>query len=109
MNQTHSRLLGLCLSLAFPAWGALAVETATRTAYPKAPRADQVDDYHGTRVADPFRPLENPDAPATRAWIEAENALTRRFLDAIPERPSIERRLTKLWSYERFTTPVREG
>ncbi|MDL2716465.1 MAG: prolyl oligopeptidase family serine peptidase [Acidobacteriota bacterium] len=109
MNQTHSRLLGLCLSLAFPASGAFAGEAATRTAYPKAPRADQVDDYHGTRVADPFRPLENPDAPATRAWIDAENVLTRRFLDAIPERPSIAQRLTKLWNYERFTTPVREG
>ena len=109
MNHATSRSFGLCLSLALSTGGALAGDAATRPAYPKAPRADQVDDYHGTRVADPFRPLEDPDAPATRAWIDAENALTRSTLDAIPERPALERRLTKLWNYERFTTPVREG
>ena len=49
---------------------------AVRPAYPKAPRANQVDDYHGTRVADPFRPLEDADSPETRKWIDAENALT---------------------------------
>jgi prolyl oligopeptidase len=109
MNHATSRSLGLCLSLALSTGCVLAGDATTRPAYPKAPRADQVDDYHGTRVADPFRPLENLDAPATRAWIDAENALTHAYLDAIPERPAIERRLTKLWNYERFTTPVREG
>ena len=49
--------------------------------YPEAPRSDTVDDYHGTRVADPYRPLEDPDAPATRAWIEAENKITFGFLE----------------------------
>ena len=44
--------------------------------YPVAPTADQVDDYHGERVADPYRPLEDSDAPASRAWIDAQNALT---------------------------------
>src|ERR1019366_3223973 len=74
-----------------------------------APRAEQVDDYRGTKVADPFRPLENPDTPETRAWIDAENTVTRAYLDAISERPAIRERLTKLWNYERFSTPVREG
>ena len=109
MNHRFSRSAGLCLSLVVTAQGSLAGATAPRPAYPKAPRTDQVDDYHGTRVADPFRPLEDPDAPATRAWIDAENALTRTTLDAIPERPALERRLTKLWNYERITTPLREG
>ena len=44
--------------------------------YPKPKKVDQVDDYHGTKVADPFRWLENPDAPDSRAWIEAENKIT---------------------------------
>ncbi|MCM3877872.1 MAG: prolyl oligopeptidase family serine peptidase, partial [Thermoanaerobaculia bacterium] len=109
MNHATSRSVGLCLSLAFSTGCVLAGDAATRPAYPKAPRADQVDDYHGTRVLDPFRPLEDPDAPETRAWIEAENAMTRAFLDAIPERAAIRDRLTKLWNYERFTRPVREG
>ena len=48
--------------------------------YPTPPTTDQVDDYHGTAIADPYRPLEDSDAPATRAWIEAENELTERVL-----------------------------
>jgi prolyl oligopeptidase len=110
MHQSRLRTLALCLSLGLPSTQSLATaDTPTRPAYPKAPRAEQFDDYHGTKVADPFRPLEDPDAPATRAWIDAENAMTRAFLDAIPERAAIRDRLTKLWNHERFSTPVREG
>ncbi len=81
----------------------------SRLAYPKAPRAAQMDDYHGTKVADPFRPLEDADAPATRAWIDAENAVTRAWLDAIPERAAIRARLESLWNYERFSSPFVKG
>jgi prolyl oligopeptidase len=109
MNYATSRSSWLWLSLALSIGGASAGDAAARPAYPKAPRADQVDDYHGTRVADPFRPLEDAAAPATRAWVDAENALTRTTLDAIPERAALEKRLTKLWNYERFTAPIREG
>jgi prolyl oligopeptidase len=77
--------------------------------YPEAPRSDTVDDYHGTRVADPYRPLEDPDAPATRDWIEAENKLTHAFLDGIPARDKIKKRLTELWDYEKFSVPFKEG
>jgi prolyl oligopeptidase len=108
MHHTRSKNLTLWLSLALlaalPAAGASSALT-----YPKAPRSAQTDDYHGTVVADPFRPLENPDAPETRAWIDAENAVTRGWLDAIPDRGAIGARLTKLWNYERYTTPVRDG
>ncbi len=109
MNRAPWKSVGLCLSLALSTGHVCAGDAAIRPAYPKAPRAEQVDDYHGTRISDPFRPLEDPDAPATRAWIDAENALTRSYLDAIPERQALGRRLTKLWDYERFTTPIREG
>ncbi|HSB62827.1 MAG TPA: prolyl oligopeptidase family serine peptidase [Thermoanaerobaculia bacterium] len=110
MHQARFRTLALCLSLGLSAtWRAGAADAPSRPAYPKAPRASQVDDYHGTLVSDPFRPLEDPDAPATRAWIDAENTMTRAFLDAVPARTAIRERLTKLWNYERFSTPVREG
>ena len=63
----------------------------------------------GTKVVDPFRPLEDPDAPATRAWIEAENRETSAFLDAISQRAGIKKRLTELWNFEKYAPPVREG
>jgi prolyl oligopeptidase len=83
--------------------------TTTPHVYPSAPRADVVDDYHGTKVPDPYRPLEDPDSPETRAWIEAENRITFGVLEGIPARERIKRRLTKLWDYEKFGVPEKEG
>lgn len=77
--------------------------------YPKAKTVDQVDDYHGTKVADPYRWLEDTDSADTRAWIDAENKLTFSYLDQIPYRSAIHERLTKLWNYERFDVPEQEG
>src|SRR5688572_13004070 len=77
--------------------------------YPKAKKVDQVDDYHGTKVADPYRWLENPDSPESRQWIEAQNKITFDFLGKIPEREKIKQRLTELWNYERFGVPFKEG
>ena len=77
--------------------------------YPEAPRSDAVDDYHGREMADPYRPLEEPDAPATRAWIEAENNVTFRFLETIPERGAIRERLREIWDYEKYSAPAQEG
>ncbi len=76
--------------------------------YPDAKRVDQVDDYHGTPVADPYRWLEDVDAPDTRSWIEAENAVTFAYLATIPQRDAIRRRLTALWDYPRFGTPFKK-
>ena len=77
--------------------------------YPRAKKVDQVDDFFGTKIADPYRWLEDADAPDTRAWIEAQNALTFAFLEKIPERAAIQKRLTALWNYERYGAPSREG
>ena len=77
--------------------------------YPPAPTTSQVDDYHGTKVADPYRSLEDPDAPATRVWIEAENALTESYLAQIPARDVIRARLTALWDYPRFGVPFHKS
>ncbi len=78
-------------------------------AYPVAPKGDVVDDYHGTKVADPYRWLEDPEAPDTVAWVEAQNAITASFLQAIPFRERIKARLTQLWDYPRYGVPQREG
>ena len=77
--------------------------------YPVARKSEQVDDYHGTKVADPYRWLEDLDSPETKAWVEAENRLTFDYLNQIPERAWIKSRLTELWNYERFGTPFKEG
>lgn len=77
--------------------------------YPETRKASQVDDYHGTAIPDPYRWLEDSDTPETRAWIEAQNGLTFAYLAQIPERSAIKARLTKLWNYERFGVPSREG
>jgi len=80
-----------------------------RFEYPEAAKVDHVDDYHGTKVADPYRWLEDPDSPQTKAWVDAENKLTFGFLEGIPVRGRLRDRLTKLWNYERYTVPVKRG
>ncbi len=80
-----------------------------RPTYPTPPTADQVDDYHGTLIADPYRPLEDSDAPASREWISAENELTEAVLGSVPARPEIRERLAALWDYPRAGAPWRRG
>lgn len=77
--------------------------------YPKAERGDQADDYHGTKVADPYRWLEDANADPTKAWVEAENKLTFGFLRGIPAREGIRKRVEQLWNYEKYGVPEKEG
>ena len=77
--------------------------------YPKPQKSNQTDNYFGTKVADPYRGLENADSPATKKWIEAENKITYDYLATIPEREKINKRLTALWDYEKFGVPFHEA
>ena len=77
--------------------------------YPQPRRGDQVDDYHGTSVADPYRWMEQTESDETKAWIEAENKLTDSYLATIPERAKIKNRLTEIWNYERYGAPSKVG
>ena len=90
----------LCVPLVASSCG----ETEPAMEYPESPRGDVVDTYHGVEVADPYRWLEELDGPETRAWIEAQNALSVPALEAIPARDEVKNRLTALWDHERFTT-----
>ena len=76
---------------------------------PATRKSDHVDEYHGVKVADPYRWLEDLDSPQTRAWVEAQNAVTFDYLSRIASREKIRRRLTELWNFERFTLPVKRG
>jgi prolyl oligopeptidase len=77
-------------------------------AYPAAAKGTVVDDYHGTKVPDPYRWMDKADDPALVAWVDAENALTRKVLDR-PERAAIEKRLTELYDYPKFGVPYHRG
>jgi prolyl oligopeptidase len=77
--------------------------------YPNSPKVDQIDKYHGIDVPDPYRWLEDPDSDESKAWIEAQNQVTFDYLQHIPERESIKQRLTKLWDYEKYSVPFKEG
>src|SRR5207253_2859161 len=77
--------------------------------YPPARRDGTVDDLHGHKVADPYRWMEQMDAPETRTWLAAENQQTDAYLAAIPGRAALHDRLAELQSYERFTPPERQG
>ncbi len=77
--------------------------------YPMTAKRDIVDTLHGHFVSDPYRWLEDVDAPETHAWVQAQNQITFAYLDSIPERERIRQRLTELWNYERFSVPFKEG
>src|SRR4051812_35297210 len=77
--------------------------------YPAAARATVVDDYHGTKVADPYRWFEDLAAQDTRDWVRAENALSQPYLEVLPQRAWLGNRLKQLWTYERFGVPQVEA
>ena len=77
--------------------------------YPKTKKVDQVDDYHGTKVADPYRWLEDDNSAETKAWVEAQNKVTFDYLNTIPEREMLKKRLTELWDYAKYSAPFKEG
>ncbi|MEG3863975.1 S9 family peptidase, partial [Microcoleus sp. herbarium12] len=77
--------------------------------YPTTRKAEQTDDYHGVQVSDPYRWLEDPDSEETQAWVEAQNQVTFGYLSQIPAREKIKQRLTKLWDYEKYGIPFKQG
>jgi prolyl oligopeptidase len=77
--------------------------------YPASRRQDHVEILHGLAVPDPYRWLEDLDAAETRQWIEAQNQLTFGYLDRLPYRGHIRRRMTELWDYEKYTPPIKRG
>jgi prolyl oligopeptidase len=77
--------------------------------YPETRTVDQVDTYHGLAVPDPYRWLEDPHAPESQAWIEAQNQVTFGYLEQLPGRDQLQQRLTELWNYERYGIPFKRG
>lgn len=89
--------------------GTLAAQQNASLTYPAARKVDTVDDYHGHKIADPYRWLEDDNSEETKAWVEAENKVTQGYLSAIPFREKIRHRLEELWNYPKYGSPFREG
>ncbi len=79
------------------------------SAYPRTAHTNVAETLHGTVVEDPYRWLEDDNAPETKAWVEAQNAVTFAYLERIPERLPLKQRLTELWNYERYGVPFKQG
>ena len=84
---------------------------AGRIEYPKTRRVDHVDDYFGVKVADPYRWLEDDvrQSKDVADWVAAENKVTARYLESIPEREDIRRRLTELWNFPQYAGAFKAG
>ncbi len=89
--------------------GAARSSSDPKITYPVSKKVEQVDDYFGTKVADPYRWLEDETSAETKAWIEDQNRVTFAYLDKIPYREKLKTRLTQLYNYPRISAPFRRG
>ena len=91
--------------------GTAAVAQEPKVTYPETKKVDHTDDYHGTKVSDPYRWLEDDVRTNTdvAAWVEAQNKVTDAYLATIPERETIRKRITDLWNYEKISAPFKDG
>jgi prolyl oligopeptidase len=78
-------------------------------AYPATKTVDASDDYHGTRVADPYRWLEDDRSTETAAWVKAQNELSYAYLNKIPFKDKIYQDLEKVNNYPKYLSPQRKG
>jgi prolyl oligopeptidase len=113
MSHRHPRRFALAAALLLTLTTQTAMPenkaSSASLSYPNAARGSVVDVYHGKSVADPYRWLEQPAAPATREFVAAQNALAKPWLESLPQREWIQKRLTELWNYERVGVPRKKG
>lgn len=77
--------------------------------YPETKQVDTVDTYFGTTVKDPYRWLEDDRSPETEAWVKSQNQTTFGYLDSIPYREELKKRISEIWNYEKIGAPFKEG
>src|SRR6266536_2673151 len=105
MNAQHLRRAAFLMGIA----SGSSVVAQSSPGYPPARKAHVIDDYFGTKVADPYRWMEDLGSPELKQWVDAENAVTIRYLDALPQRDALKARITELWNYPKVTPPRYEG
>ena len=87
------------------AFGSVVIAQTSSSKYPQPRKTDTSDNYFGTKIADPYRWMEDLNSPELKQWIEAENAITFKYLDSLPIRDALKARLTELYNYPRVTPP----
>src|SRR5689334_5244993 len=83
------------------------LQQGQRLNYPEAKKVDQVDDFWGTKVADPYRWMENLSSPEVAAWVKQEDALTEQYFSQLGMRAQFKSRITELWNYPKTSLPFR--
>ena len=87
----------------------LTIVLSQKLQYPTTRTVDVVDDYHGTKVADPYRWMEDLNSPELAGWISRQNALTESYVKALPLWAHFQRRIARLWDFRKTTLPVVEA
>ncbi len=77
--------------------------------YPITKKVKQIDDYHGAKVNDPYRWLEDDNSNETKTWVIEQNKITQKYLSVIPYKEKMKNRLTELWNYEKMNAPFKKG
>src|SRR3974390_1609693 len=108
MYLLHSKFFFFAL-VSFASICLLPLASAQSLSYPNPRKSDQVDDYHGVRVSDPYRWLEDDNSAETAEWVKAENEVTFGYLAKIPYREQVKHRLEQLYNYTRYTPPIHRG
>ena len=100
------RVVGsLMLAIAIPV-AIAAQQQQGKVAYPTTKTIAHIDDYFGRKVADPYRWMEDLNAPDVAQWVKAENAVTERYLATLPMRERFKSRITELWNYPKVELAV---
>jgi prolyl oligopeptidase len=99
----------IAIIVALVGFAAADVAVQQKLTYPESRKGTAVDDYHGTKVTDPYRWMEDLSSPDVAAWVEAQNALTFGYLEKLPMRQHFRDRISKLWNYPKTTLPTLEG
>ncbi len=87
----------------------LCLNTFSQMIYPETKALKQVDDYHGVKVDDPYRWLEDDNSKETKTWVESQNKVTNQFLAQISYKDKVKERLTALWNFDKMSTPFKKG
>ncbi|MGH9408368.1 MAG: prolyl oligopeptidase family serine peptidase [Vicinamibacterales bacterium] len=104
----HTRLLFASAAAVICAAATPSMQTQ-HLKYPVAAKGSVVDNYHGTKVADPYRWMEDLDSREVADWVNAENAVTFGYLGSLSIRDRLKARISQLWDYPKTDVPFIEG